>query len=72
MALVWESMNLKEISHEINHKKRTQDDNFTYTQNDAEFWYWQIQPDKVHIFSEGHKILRNPHLNFVLCSASQK
>ena len=28
--------------------------------------------DKVHIFWEGHKILRNLHLTFVLCSASQK
>ena len=27
---------------------------------------------KVHIFREGHKILRNLHLTFVLCSASQK
>ena len=28
---------------------------------------------KVHIFWEGHKILQNLHLNFVLlCSASQK
>ena len=27
---------------------------------------------KVQIFSEGHKILRNLHLTFVLCSASQK
>ena len=27
---------------------------------------------KVHIFWEGPKILRNPHLTFVLCSASQK
>ena len=27
---------------------------------------------KVHIFWEGHKILRNIHLTFVLCSASQK
>ena len=27
---------------------------------------------KVYIFWEGHKILRNLHLNFVLCSASQK
>ena len=26
---------------------------------------------KVHIFWEGHKILRNLHLTFVLCSASQ-
>ena len=26
---------------------------------------------KVHIFSEGHKILRNLHLTFILCSASQ-
>ena len=26
---------------------------------------------KVHILWEGHKILRNLHLNFVLCSASQ-
>ena len=28
--------------------------------------------NKVHIFWEGHKILRNLHLTFVLCSASQK
>jgi hypothetical protein len=27
---------------------------------------------KVHIFWEGYKILRNLHLTFVLCSASQK
>ena len=27
---------------------------------------------KVHIFWEGHKIFRNLHLTFVLCSASQK
>ena len=27
---------------------------------------------KVHIFWEGHKILRNLHLTFVLCSVSQK
>ena len=27
---------------------------------------------KVRIFWEGHKILQNLHLNFVLCSASQK
>ena len=27
---------------------------------------------KVYIFWEGHKILRNLHLTFVLCSASQK
>ena len=27
---------------------------------------------KVHIFGEGHKILRNLHLNFVLCCASQR
>ena len=27
---------------------------------------------KVHIFWEDHKILRNLHLTFVLCSASQK
>ena len=27
---------------------------------------------KVHIFWEGHKILRNLHLTYVLCSASQK
>ena len=26
---------------------------------------------KVHIFWEGHKILRNLHLTFVLCSASR-
>ena len=26
---------------------------------------------KVHMFWEGHKILRNLHLRFVLCSASQ-
>ena len=28
-------------------------------------------PSKVHIFWEGHKILRNIHCRFVLCSASQ-
>ena len=27
---------------------------------------------KVHIFWEGHKLLRNLHLTFVLCRASQK
>ena len=27
---------------------------------------------KVHLFWEGHKILQNLHLTFVLCSASQK
>ena len=27
---------------------------------------------KVHIFWEGHKILQDLHLTFVLCSASQK
>ena len=27
---------------------------------------------KVHILWEGHNILRNLHLGFVLCSASQK
>ena len=27
---------------------------------------------KVHIFWEGHKILQNLHLTFVLCSTSQK
>ena len=27
---------------------------------------------KVHIFWEGHQVLRNLHLTFVLCSASQK
>ena len=27
---------------------------------------------KVHIFWEGHKILRNLHLTFALCSTSQK
>ena len=27
---------------------------------------------KVHIFWEGHKILQNLHLTFVICSASQK
>ena len=30
---------------------------------------WQY---KVHIFWDGHKILRNLHLTFVLCGASQK
>ena len=30
------------------------------------------QLGKVHIFWEGHKMLRNLHLTFVLCSASQK
>ena len=29
-------------------------------------------PGKVHIFWEGYKILRNLHLTFVLCGASQK
>ena len=27
---------------------------------------------KVHIFWDGHKILRNLHLTFVICNASQK
>ena len=27
---------------------------------------------KVHIFLEGHNILRNLHLTFIQCSASQK
>mgnify|MGYP006864198437 CR=1 FL=1 len=31
-----------------------------------------IQFDKVHVFWEGHKILRTLHLTFVLCSANQK
>ena len=31
-----------------------------------------FQAHKVHIFWEGHKILRYFHLTFVLCSASQK
>ena len=30
-----------------------------------------IISSKVHIFWEGHKVLRDLHLNFVLCSASQ-
>ena len=29
-------------------------------------------PSKIHIFWEGHKMLRNLHLTFVLCSASLK
>ena len=34
----------------------------------------RLKPEvyKVHIFWEGHKILRNLHLTFVQCSASQK
>ena len=32
----------------------------------------KVKNFKVHIFWEGHKILRNLHLTFVLCSASQK
>ena len=39
---------------------------FDYTVTDS----WE--ESKVHIFSEGHKILQNLHLTFVLCSASQK
>ena len=35
------------------------------------FSYFKVSP-KVHIFWEGHKILRNLHLSFVLCSGSQK
>ena len=35
------------------------------------FSYFKVSP-KVHIFWEGHKILRNLHLTCVLCSASQK
>ena len=35
-------------------------------------WAWVKSYGKVHIFWEGHKILRNLHLTFVLCSASQK
>ena len=35
--------------------------------------YWNRREKcKVHIFWEDHKILRNLHLTFVLCSASQK
>ena len=34
--------------------------------------YYFVSGFKVHIFWEGHKILRNLHLTFVLCSASQK
>ena len=30
---------------------------------------YEIAVFKVHIFREGHKILRNLHLTFVLCSA---
>ena len=30
-----------------------------------------INISKIHIFWEGHKILRNFHLTFVLCSVSQ-
>ena len=40
------------------------------------FWLFSNRPQrtgfKVHIFWEGHKILRNFHLTFVLCPASQK
>ena len=35
-------------------------------------WTNWVNSGKVHIFWEGHKILRNLHLTFVLCSASQK
>ena len=31
-----------------------------------------VPDNKVHIFWEGHKILRNLHITFVLCSANQK
>ena len=34
--------------------------------------YTLEEKEKRHIFWEGHKILRNLHLTFVLCSASQK
>ena len=44
-----------------------------------EFWqhFWicfssSVTNSKVHLFWEGHKILQNLHLTFVLCSASQK
>ena len=41
--------------------------------NWREFWIaWNIGTVKVHIFWEGHKILRNLHLTFALRSASQK
>ena len=33
---------------------------------------WQILGLKEHIFWEGHKILQDLHLTFVLCTASQK
>ena len=32
-------------------------------------WIFLHELDKVHIFWEGHKILQNLHLTFVLCSA---
>ena len=35
-------------------------------------WENMPMPSKVHIFWEGHKILRNLHLTFVLCRISQK
>ena len=35
-------------------------------------FFWKTIFDKDHIFWEGHKIFRNLHLTFVLCSASQK
>ena len=38
----------------------------------SEYFYISNLVVKVHIFWEGHKILRNLHPTFVLCSASQK
>ena len=38
----------------------------------VELWFVTKIVLKVHIFWEGHKILQNLHLTFVLCSASQK
>ena len=44
----------------------------------ADIWFFLLccsvasfHVSKVYIFWEGHKILRNLHLTFVLCSASQ-
>ena len=43
--------------------------------NEMQKWQskgWHCDIGKVHIFWEGHKILRNFHITFVLCSASPK
>ena len=40
--------------------------------NSSKVIFFKFVHIKVHIFWEGHKILRNLHLAFVVCSASQK